>query len=105
MDLAGAEVVAFGDEDNDAGLFALADRSVAVGNAIPALQEGATEVVGPNARHPFLLVSLPYFVCRCSFIFAVTSSSSADELTTSANASTDMLTSSRKLWSAPHGNM
>ena len=46
MDLAGAEVVAFGDEDNDAGLFALADRSVAVGNAISTLKEGATEVIG-----------------------------------------------------------
>ena len=104
MDLAGAEVVAFGDENNDAGLFALADRSVAVGNAISTLKEGATEVIG-STPGPFPLVSFPYFVCRCSFIFAITSSSSADELTISANAATDMLTSSRKLWSAPHGNM
>lgn len=48
--LEGAEVVAFGDEVNDLGLFGLADRAVAVGNAVPELKDRADEVIGPNTE-------------------------------------------------------
>ena len=47
-DLTGAEVVAFGDEANDVGLFDLADRAVAVGNAVDELKKRADAVIGPN---------------------------------------------------------
>lgn len=45
--LSHAEVVAFGDSDNDVPLFRLADRGIAVGNASPELKSLAAEVIGP----------------------------------------------------------
>jgi Cof subfamily protein (haloacid dehalogenase superfamily) len=42
-----AEVVAFGDSDNDVPLFRLASRSIAVANASAELKSLATEVIGP----------------------------------------------------------
>jgi Cof subfamily protein (haloacid dehalogenase superfamily) len=46
--LDGAEVVAFGDNDNDVPLFRAADRGVAVANASPGLAAIATDVIGPS---------------------------------------------------------
>ena len=40
---------------------------------------------------------------RWAFIFSMISSSLPDEATSSVNTSTDICTSSRKRWSAPHG--
>ena len=41
-------MVAFGDAVNDLPLFAAADVACAVGNAVPAVKEAATEVIGGN---------------------------------------------------------
>ena len=41
-------IVAFGDHVNDLDLFALADESYAVGNAVPELKAAATAVIGTN---------------------------------------------------------
>lgn len=46
--LGDVEVVAFGDQANDAGLLAMAHRGVAVANAIPEILAVADEVIGPN---------------------------------------------------------
>lgn len=46
--LGDAEIVAFGDGDNDAPLFRAADRAIAVANASPFLAALATDVIGPN---------------------------------------------------------
>jgi len=53
------------DEQNDAGLLALADRSVAVGNAIPALKERATEVIGLNTQDSVALYLQADWRARC----------------------------------------
>jgi len=42
------EVVVFGDNANDIGMFKMADRSIAVSNAIDKLKQCATEVIGSN---------------------------------------------------------
>jgi hypothetical protein len=47
--LAGHELVVFGDNHNDLELFDAADRAIAVDNAVPALKERATQVIGPNS--------------------------------------------------------
>jgi Cof subfamily protein (haloacid dehalogenase superfamily) len=65
LDFVGAEVVAFGDEENDMGLFDLADRPVAVANAIPALKERATEVIGPNTQDSVALYLQADWRARC----------------------------------------
>lgn len=49
-DFDGAEVVAFGDSDNDVPLFRFADRGVAVANASAELKSLAAEVIGPNGE-------------------------------------------------------
>ena len=46
--LRGAEVVAFGDSDNDIPLFRFASRGVAVQNASDELKSLAETVIGPN---------------------------------------------------------
>lgn len=46
--LDGAEIVAFGDGDNDVALFRAADRAVAVANASPDLKALAADVIGPS---------------------------------------------------------
>jgi hydroxymethylpyrimidine pyrophosphatase-like HAD family hydrolase len=46
--LNGAEVVAFGDSDNDLPLFRFASRGIAVENASAELKSLAEEVIGPN---------------------------------------------------------
>lgn len=46
--LQGHELVVFGDNDNDIAMFRIADRAIAVGNAIEALKEHATEVIEEN---------------------------------------------------------
>lgn len=46
--LGGAEVVVFGDSDNDVPLFRVADRALAVANASPELAALATTVIGPS---------------------------------------------------------
>jgi hypothetical protein len=46
--LDGAEIVAFGDGDNDVALFRAADRTVAVANASPDLKALAANVIGPS---------------------------------------------------------
>jgi hydroxymethylpyrimidine pyrophosphatase-like HAD family hydrolase len=46
--LDGAEVIAFGDSDNDLPLFRFADRGIAVENASAELKSLAHEVIGPN---------------------------------------------------------
>ena len=43
-------IVAFGDNGNDAGLFAAADLRVAVGNATPGIRALADRVIGENTR-------------------------------------------------------
>lgn len=43
-------VVAFGDSLNDLPLFAVADESYAVANAVPALQAAATGIIGSNRQ-------------------------------------------------------
>ncbi|MCK4679877.1 HAD hydrolase family protein [bacterium] len=47
-DLGDAEVVAFGDSDNDIPLFRCADKGVAVANASAELKSLAAEVIGPS---------------------------------------------------------
>jgi len=47
------------------GLLALADRSVAVGNAIPALKERATEVIGLNTQDSVALYLQADWRARC----------------------------------------
>lgn len=42
------ELVVFGDEVNDLKLFRIADRALAVANAVPALKRHATHVIGSN---------------------------------------------------------
>ncbi len=49
-DLDGAEVVAFGDSDNDIPLFRSADRGIAVANASAELKSLAAEVIGPSSE-------------------------------------------------------
>lgn len=49
-DLGDAEVVAFGDSDNDVPLFRFADRSIAVANASAELKSLATEVIGASSE-------------------------------------------------------
>jgi len=49
-DLDGAEVVAFGDSDNDIPLFRFADRGIAVANASAELKSLAAEVIGPSSE-------------------------------------------------------
>jgi Cof subfamily protein (haloacid dehalogenase superfamily) len=46
--LSGAEVVAFGDNDNDVPLFRMATRGIAVENASDELKSLADAVIGPN---------------------------------------------------------
>lgn len=46
--LAGAELVVFGDQNNDIKMFQIADRAVAVANATAELKCHATQVIGPN---------------------------------------------------------
>lgn len=45
---AAGRIVAFGDNVNDLPLFSIADRAIAVENAIPELKEHATDIIGPN---------------------------------------------------------
>ncbi len=49
-DLGDAEVVAFGDSDNDLPLFRSADRAIAVANASAELKSLAAEVIGPSSE-------------------------------------------------------
>ncbi|MCK4510227.1 HAD hydrolase family protein [bacterium] len=49
-DLGDAEVVAFGDSDNDIPLFRCADRGIAVANASAELKSLAVEVIGPSSE-------------------------------------------------------
>jgi len=49
-DLDGAEIVAFGDSDNDIPLFRSADRGIAVANASAELKSLAAEVIGPSSE-------------------------------------------------------
>ncbi len=42
------ELVVFGDQINDECMFRIADRSYAVKNAVPELQEHATGIIGPH---------------------------------------------------------
>ena len=49
-DLGDAEVVAFGDSDNDVPLFRVADRGIAVANASAELKSLAAEVIGPGSE-------------------------------------------------------
>ncbi len=49
LGISAEETVVFGDQVNDAHMFAAADRAVAVGNAIPSIKALATEVIGPNS--------------------------------------------------------
>lgn len=53
--LEGAEIVAFGDAENDLGLFAVANHSVAVANALPSVRERADEVIGANTEDSVVL--------------------------------------------------
>jgi Cof subfamily protein (haloacid dehalogenase superfamily) len=46
--LVGRELVVFGDEINDLKLFRIADRAIAVANAVPALRRHATHHIGSN---------------------------------------------------------
>ena len=55
--LADHELVVFGDHHNDVKMFALADRAVAVANAIDAVKACATEVIGSNEEG-----SVPEFI-------------------------------------------
>lgn len=48
MGMADREVVVFGDNANDIRMFKMADRSIAVSNAIDELKNCATEVIGSN---------------------------------------------------------
>ena len=41
-------LVVFGDEKNDLGMFELADKALAVANAVPALMERATGIIDSN---------------------------------------------------------
>lgn len=43
-----SEVVVFGDNANDTGMFKMADRSIAVSNAIDELKQCATKIIGSN---------------------------------------------------------
>ncbi len=43
------ELIVFGDNLNDLSMMAVADRAVAVGNALPEVQRKADEVIGPNS--------------------------------------------------------
>jgi len=46
--LAGAELVVFGDQENDVGMFEVADRAIAVANAAEEIKMRATAVIGSN---------------------------------------------------------
>lgn len=48
--LAGAEVIAFGDQVNDVDLLRAADRGIAVANAVPEVKAVADEVIGANTE-------------------------------------------------------
>ena len=41
-------LVVFGDQENDLGMFEVADEAMAVANAIPALKEQATGIIDTN---------------------------------------------------------
>lgn len=49
--LSNSEVVVFGDNANDIRMFKMADRSIAVSNAIEELKIHATQVIGSNNEH------------------------------------------------------
>lgn len=42
------EIVAFGDQENDMGMLKIADRGIAVANAVPELKALATQIIGFN---------------------------------------------------------
>lgn len=46
--LCGSELVVFGDQNNDATMFGLADRAIAVENATTELKQCATHIIGAN---------------------------------------------------------
>ncbi|MBN1584472.1 MAG: HAD hydrolase family protein, partial [Anaerolineae bacterium] len=48
--LEGSELVVFGDNINDLKMFRLADRAIAVENAIEQVKAAATEVIGSNSE-------------------------------------------------------
>ncbi|MEA3265622.1 MAG: HAD family hydrolase [Candidatus Fermentibacteria bacterium] len=48
--LSGSEVVVFGDNANDIGMFKIADRSIAVSNAVEELKIHATHIIGSNSE-------------------------------------------------------
>lgn len=50
MGLNESELVVFGDNANDIRMFKIADRAVAVSNAIPQLKNYATEIIGSNSE-------------------------------------------------------
>ena len=49
-EVAADELVCFGDSPNDLTMFAMADVSLAVGNAVPKVLAAATEVIGANTE-------------------------------------------------------
>lgn len=48
LDIRAEELTVFGDDINDIDMFAIANRAVAVGNALPQVKEHAHEVIGTN---------------------------------------------------------
>jgi Cof subfamily protein (haloacid dehalogenase superfamily) len=48
--LSDSKVTVFGDSINDLGMFRMADRAIAVGNASEELKAHATSVIGPNSE-------------------------------------------------------
>ena len=48
--LAETELVVFGDAENDLGMFEVADRAIAVENAVPQLLQRATQVIAANTE-------------------------------------------------------
>lgn len=55
------QVIAFGDDYNDAGLFRVCGRSVAMGNAVEELKRSATEITGTNDQDGVAMVLERYF--------------------------------------------
>jgi len=47
--LADRELIVFGDHNNDLGMFATADRAIAVANATPELKQQATQTIGHHS--------------------------------------------------------
>lgn len=47
--LGAEELIVFGDNYNDIPMMRVADRAIAVGNAMPEVREAANEVIGPNS--------------------------------------------------------